>query len=293
MPGPTRGRLPLGTHLGSDSGLVRGLQGAPHLCPSSTPKPAPQPVPWGWSRGSGGNPGGRQTPASPALGALRQTWWMEPPPATACPPRSPTTHHRESPRLHDKAQDALNSEGRAACGTCSNRAECAASSLTCALRQRSQEAEGHSLDADTAGQDGTEAAPNVGAGGGHRRAIAEPQDRHHGPQQGHLGPGRGALGLQEEGGQRSPRLLPAALGTQPGAILPGAAAAPGGPGSGTGDPRRLTERTGACLPPPGHPQARPASLWGTRNSSRSAACPAGHTGLATGHQPPGHSHAGD
>lgn len=54
--------------------------------PSPTPRPAPQPVPWDWSRGSGGNPGVRPTPVSPARGPLGQTWWVEPPP----PARPPT-----------------------------------------------------------------------------------------------------------------------------------------------------------------------------------------------------------
>lgn len=72
-----------------------------------------------------------------------------------------------------------------------------APSLTCPLRQRPQEVEGCSLDADTTRQQHAEAAPHVGGGG--CRAAAQLQDGHRGPEQKRLGPGRGALGLQGEG----------------------------------------------------------------------------------------------
>lgn len=42
---------------------------------------------------------------------------------------------------------------------------------------------------------------------------------------------------------------------------PGAAAAPGGPGSGIGDPHRLPWRAGACRPSQSQPRYRPAGLW--------------------------------
>lgn len=49
-------------------------------------------------------------------------------------------------------------------------------------------------------------------------------------------------------------------GSQPGPHLPSAAAAPRGPGSGTGDPHRPTWRLGARPPLPSHPCSQPASL---------------------------------
>lgn len=79
--------------LGKHTGPVGGLQGAPHVCPvAPTPQARPQPVPWGWSRGSGGNPGGRQTPGPPAPGALGQTWWVEPGAPRRVPGRVPRPH---------------------------------------------------------------------------------------------------------------------------------------------------------------------------------------------------------
>lgn len=134
-----------------------------------------------------------------------------------------------------------------------------APSLTCPLRQRPQEVEGCSLDADTTRQQHAEAAPHVGGGG--CRAAAQLQDGHRGPEQKHLGPGRGALGLQGEG-PLSTGPAGGPRGRRPAPHLPWAAEAPGAPGSGTGEPRRPAWRTGGPPPSPRHSRSHPASLQG-------------------------------
>lgn len=79
-------------------------------------------------------------------------------------------------------------------------------------------------------------------------------------------------------------------GHQPGPHLPWAAAAPRGPGSGTGDPRRSTWRTGARPPPRSHPWSQPAGLEveqetaplsGASAAQPPQACPPVTTPLAT------------
>lgn len=164
----------------------------------------PSSEPWDWSRGSGGNPGVRPTPVSPAREPL-------------CPQTAPP------------------------------------------------------------GSRGPLAGRGRSRPGWHRGGPPRPSRR------------RAPLSHCRTAGP-SPRPPAGAPGARARGAGAGAAAAPGGPGSGTGGPRRPTGRTGAHLPPPGHPQARPASL-GARGPERQ---PSGHRpGAGGGRRRPGRSGPGD
>lgn len=136
---------------------------------SSACLPEPVPVPWGWSQGSRGTPGGRQTPVAPTPGGLRQIRMGESPQLLPQEPHlPPTPGSRQTQALVEQGTAEQGLRRASAAPSRLSREETRAEdtmSLTCSLRQCPQEVKGCSLDPEAASQGPTEAAPYTGAGG--------------------------------------------------------------------------------------------------------------------------------